>query len=241
MCNLCSALCKTEIHKIGNTVIRIKPSGENGLLCKAGKFSVFALNDLKAQALTNQSKMLQAVKKIVSEADRSNISVVLGPSVTVEEIKSAFNITDNVFAELNPSAAAFRAFEKYGVKSVEDMPYKDVCILVKSTFDNVKKDTLISIDFKQNAEADISIVCAPFVSDSGTYIDTDGVKRLNCAVNSALPTALSVMKALVIKNSDEKFEDVHESSAIHKEIIRNGGAYRQNLSDSFVKTFTDIY
>ena len=163
MCNLCSALCKTEIHKIGNTVIRIKPSGENGLLCKAGKFSVFALNDLKAQALTNQRKMLQAVKKIVS--------------VTVEEIKSAFNITDNVFAELNPSAAAFRAFEKYGVKSVDDMPYNDVCILVKSTFDNVKKSTLIAIDFKQNAEADISIVCTPFVSDSGTYIDTDGIKH----------------------------------------------------------------
>lgn len=241
VCNLCSALCKTEIHKIGNTVIRIKPSGENGLLCKAGKFSVFALNDLKAQALTNQRKMLQAVKKIVSEADRSNISVVLGPSVTVEEIKSAFNITDNVFAELNPSAAAFRAFEKYGVKSVDDMPYNDVCILVKSTFDNVKKSTLIAIDFKQNAEADISIVCTPFVSDSGTYIDTDGIKHLNCAVNSALPTALSVMKALVIKNFDEKSEDVHESSAIHKEIIRKGGAYRQNLSDSFVKTFTDIY
>lgn len=241
VCNLCSALCKTEIHKIGNTVIRIKPSGENGLLCKAGKFSVFALNDLKAQALTNQSKMLHEVKKVVSEADRSNISVVLGPSVTAEEIKSAFNITDNVFAELNPSAAAFRAFEKYGVKSVEDMPYKDVCILVKSTFGNVKKGTLISIDFKQNAEADISIVCAPFVSDSGTYIDTDGVKHLNCAVNSALPTALSVMKALIIKNFDEKSEDVHESSAIHKEIIRKGGAYRQNLSNSFVKTFTDIY
>lgn len=100
VCNLCSALCKTEIHKIGNTVIRINPSGENGLLCKAGKFSVFALNDLKAQALTNQSKMLQAVKKFVSEADRSNISVVLGPSVTVEEIKSAFNITDNVLQSL---------------------------------------------------------------------------------------------------------------------------------------------
>lgn len=139
VCNLCSALCKTEIHKIGNTVIRIKPSGENGLLCKAGKFSVFALNDLKAQMLTTQSKMLHAVEKVVSKADRGNISVVLGPSVTVEEIKSAFNITDNVFAELNPSAAAFRAFEKYGVKSVEDMPYNDVCILVKSTFGNVKK------------------------------------------------------------------------------------------------------
>lgn len=121
------------------------------------------------------------------------------------------------------------------------MPYKDVCILVKSTFDNVKKGTLIAIDFKQNAEADISIVCAPFVSDSGTYIDTDGVKHLNCAIKSALPTALSVMKALIIKNFDEKSEDVHESSAIHKEIIRKGGAYRQNLSDSFVKTFTDIY
>ena len=121
------------------------------------------------------------------------------------------------------------------------MPYNDVCILVKSTFDNVKKSTLIAIDFKQNAEADISIVCTPFVSDSGTYIDTDGIKHLNCAVNSALPTALSVMKALVIKNFDEKSKDVHESSAIHKEIIRNGGAYRQNLSDSFVKTFTDIY
>ena len=49
------------------------------------------------------------------------------------------------------------------------------------------------------------------------------------------------MKALIIKNFDEKSEDVDESSAIHKEIIRNGGAYRQNLSDSFVKTFTDIY
>lgn len=61
---------------------------------------MFALNDLKAQALTNQSKMLQAVKKIVSEADRSNISVVLGPSVTVEEIKSAFNITDDVLQSL---------------------------------------------------------------------------------------------------------------------------------------------
>ena len=48
------------------------------------------------------------------------------------------------------------------------------------------------------------------------------------------------MKALIIKNFDEKSEDVHESSAIHKEIIRKGGAYRQNLSDSFVKTFTDI-
>lgn len=47
-------------------------------------------------------------------------------------------------------------------------------------------------------------MCAPFVSDSGTYIDTDGVKHLNCAVNSALPTALSVMKALIIKNFDEK-------------------------------------
>ena len=76
--------------------------------------------------------------------------------------------------------------------------------------------------FKQNAEADISIVCAPFVSDSGTYIDTDGVRHLNCAVNSALPTTLSVMKALIIKNFDEKSEDVHESSAIHKEINQEG-------------------
>ena len=202
---------------------------------------MFALNDLKAQALTNQSEMLHAAEKVVSKADRSNISVVLGPSVTVEEIKSAFNITDDVFAELNPSAAAFMAFEKYGVKSVEDMPYKDVCILVMSTFDNVKKGTLISIDFKQNTKADISIVCAPFVSDCGTYIDTDGVKHLNCAVNSALPTALSVMKALVNKNFDEKSEDVNKSSAIHKEIIREGGAYRRNLNDSFVETFTDNY
>ena len=241
VCNLCSALCKTEIHKIGNTVIRVKPSGEKGMLCKAGKFSVFALNDLKAQASINQSEMLQTVKKVVSETDRSNISIVLGSSVTSEEVRAAFNITDNVFAELNPSAAAFGAFEKYGVKTVDEMPQKDVCILVKSTFSNAKAHFLISIDFIKNDDADLSIVCAPFVSDCGTYIDTDGVKHLNCAVNSTLPTALSVMKALASEDSDEKAEDVNESLAIHKEIIRNGGAYRQNLSDSFIKTFTDNY
>ena len=84
-------------------------------------------------------------------------------------------------------------------------------------------------------------MCAPFVSDSGTYIDADGVKHLNCAIKSALPTALSVMKALIIKTLMKKPKMIHEASAIHKEIIRKGGAYRQNLSDSFVKTFTDIY
>lgn len=99
---------------------------------------MFALNDLKAQALTNQSKMLQAVKKIVSEADRSNISVVLGPSVTVEEIKSAFNITDDVLQSLI-RLPLHSEHLKIRSKSVEDMPYKDVCILVKSTFGNVKK------------------------------------------------------------------------------------------------------
>lgn len=64
---------------------------------------------------------------------------------------------------------------------------------------------------------------------------------MNCAIKSALPTALSVMKALIIKNFDEKSEDVHESSAIHKEIIREGRAYRLNLNDSLVKTFTENY
>lgn len=245
VCNLCNALCKTEIHSIGNTVTKIAPCGDKGIICKAGKFSIFSLNskeeDIKNLQLTKD--VFKDTEKIIEYATENNtLAIVMGAASTVEEIQSAQRITDNVFGILNENAAAYNAFIKLGVKSVDEIKDEKIVLLVGSTYKSENAVTVISIDCKQNEEADTMLYCAPFTANSGAFIDEDGVKLLNAAVESKLPQATDILNKFAAKNSinnEISLDNLKKSDKIHSKVVKECGNYMLVKDNALIKAFID--
>lgn len=244
VCNLCSALCKTDIRSVGNTVTRVKPAGEKGMLCKAGKFSVFALNSDKIQNYTFSAEAFEDAKNMIKACPRENLAVVLGAASTVEEIKAAFALTSNVYAVLNENAAAYRAFIKFNVQSVDRISNEKVVLLVNSTYAPSAEKVVIAIDCFKNSKADTMLLCAPFTANSGLYIDDDGVKTMCAAIESKLPLAVDILCALS-SNAQEMSENpvaiLLNSDIIHRETVKEGGNYMLIKDNALIDEFIDRF
>lgn len=244
VCNLCNALCKTEIHSIGNTITKVVPLGEKCILCKAGKFSIFALNTKEVKEYKYSKADFDNAKQVVNYAARNNtLAIVMGASSTVEEIKEAQKITSNVYAYLNENAAAYRAFIKFNVKDIENIDDSKVVLLVNSTYEPQNNQTVISIDCFKNSKADTMLCCAPFTSNSGSYFDADGVKCMQAAIKSNLPLAADYLTALNENcNNDDILLDVFKiSDIIHSDIVKECGNYMLIKDNALIKTFIDNF
>lgn len=247
VCTLCSALCKTEVHSVGNTVTKIVPSKGKNIICKAGKFSIFALNS-KEQDLKNLKQTKEALedaKKMVEYAAKNNkLAIVMGASSTVEEIQAAYKITNNVFAYLNNNAAAYNAFVKFGVKAVDEIKDEKIFLLIGSTYEPENDATVISVDCLKNDNADTMLYCAPFTANSGTFIDDDGAKIMRSAVKSVLPCAVELLnefKSQIDSKNEISLDILELSDKIHSKIVKECGNYMLIKDNALIKTFIDNF
>ncbi len=244
VCNFCNALCNIDVRSVGSTVTRVKPSGDKGILCKAGKFGIFALNTEEIKNYKFSKEDLQSAQQTVSYAAKNNtLAIVMGAQSTVEEINEALKITDNVYADLNENAAAYRAFITFGIKDIKNIDASKVILSVGSTYLPQNNETLIAVDCIKNSKADVMLYCAPFTANKGTYIDDDGVKRLCPAVESKLPKAYDILMSLCenTENSSKPLDILKVSDIIHSEIVKDYGNYMSvkdcAVIDAFLKKF----
>lgn len=247
VCNLCNALCKTDVYSIGNTITKVRPHGEKGIICKAGKFSIFSLpnkqQEQKNLELTNSE--FESAKQMVNySAQNKMLAIVMGAASTYEEITAAQKITDNVFACLNENAAAYNNFMKLNIKSVEEIKDEKIVLLVGSTFESNGDVTSISIDCIKNKKADTQLYCAPFTANEGLYLDGNGAKYLCPSVKSKLPKAIDILSEFVLNKdaSKEVTVDIFEKSdKIHSEIVKESGNYMLVKDNALIKAFIDNF
>lgn len=246
VCNLCAALCKTDVRYVGNTVLRCLPYGEKGLLCKGGRFGIFAVN---GEAKGASEAELSALREQIA-AYGSDVAVVLGPTATLEEAAFALMHFPNVYADMQNTAAGFVGARKLGIPSVTAYRGEKAALLL-----DCKKNASITAQFTvalSNAPVegvDAQVFVAPFTANDGTYLKTEttfAVQR--AAVASPLPTALAALAALsgaepqtaaqiaeLLKHG--ALANCTQDTASDREIIRTGGRYFGNTASPLIDGF----
>lgn len=252
VCNFCSALCKTDLRFLGKTVMRSLPVGEQGLLCKGGRFGIFAANN---QLPPVSDEKLSEIAETVKQYGDS-VAVVLGSTVTLEEAAFAKANFPNVYADVTEKSAAFAGVKLIGIEPVSAYRGEKAAILL-----DVKKPAAVSADYTvelsgaYTAESSAQIFTAPFTANSGHYLKADGtVCTQRAAVKTDLPTALAVLSKLCgteEKTADEVFAELQkaypvlanslENGIIEKEVIRNGGGYNWNDNSTIISEFCESF
>lgn len=252
VCNFCSALCKTDVRFLGKTVMRALPVGEQGLLCKGGRFGIFAANN---QLPRVSDEKLAEIANTVNAYDDS-VAVVLGPTATLEEAAFAKAHFAHVYADMTEKSAAFAGAKLLGIAPVSAYGGEKAAILL-----DAKKHTAVTAEYTvelsgaYTAEASAQIFTAPFTANSGHYLKADGaVCAQRAAVKTELPTALAVLASLCgaeVPTADRIFVELQtaypvlansqENGIIEKEVIRNGGGYNWNDNSTVISEFCENF
>lgn len=252
VCNFCSALCKTDLRFLGKTVMRSLPVGEQGLLCKGGRFGIFAANNQLPPV--SDAKLSEIAETVKQYGD--SVAVVLGPTATLEEAAFAKANFPNVYADVTEKSAAFAGVKLIGIEPVSAYRGEKAAILL-----DVKKSAAVSADYTvelsgaYTAESSAQIFTAPFTANSGHYLKADGtVCTQRTAVKTDLPTALAVLSKLCDteeKTADSVFAELQtaypvlanssENGIIEKEVIRNGGGYNWNDNSTVISEFCESF
>ncbi len=248
VCNFCSALCKTDVRFLGKTVMRALPVGEQGLLCKGGRFGIFAANNQLPHV--SDEKLAEIANTVNAYGD--SVAVVLGPTATLEEAAFAKAHFPHVYADVTEKSAAFSGAQLLGIAPVSAYGGEKAAILL-----DAKKHTAVTAEYTvelsgaYTAKASAQIFTAPFTANSGHYLKADGtVCTQRAAVKTELPTALAVLAKLCsaeVPTADGIFAALQtaypvlansqENGIIEKEVIRNGGGYNWNDNSTVISEF----
>lgn len=252
VCNFCSALCKTDVRFLGKTVMRALPVGEQGLLCKGGRFGIFAANNQLPRI--SDEKLAEIANTVNAYGD--SVAVVLGPTATLEEAAFAKAHFPHVYADVTEKSAAFSGAQLLGIAPVSAYGGEKAAILL-----DAKKHTAVTAEYTvelsgaYTAEASAQIFTAPFTANSGHYLKADGtVCTQRAAVKTELPTALAVLAKLCsaeVPTADGIFAALQtaypvlansqENGIIEKEVIRNGGGYNWNDNSTVISEFCENF
>lgn len=252
VCNFCSALCKTDVRFLGKTVMRALPVGEQGLLCKGGRFGIFAANNQLPRI--SDEKLAEIANTVNAYGD--SVAVVLGPTATLEEAAFAKAHFPHVYADVTEKSAAFSGAQLLGIAPVSAYGGEKAAILL-----DAKKHTAVTAEYTvelsgaYTAEASAQIFTAPFTANSGHYLKADGtVCTQRAAVKTELPTALAVLAKLCsaeVPTADRIFAELQtaypvlansqENGIIEKEVIRNGGGYNWNDNSTVISEFCENF
>ncbi len=252
VCNFCSALCKTDVRFLGKTVMRALPVGEQGLLCKGGRFGIFAANNQLPRI--SDEKLAEIVNTVNAYGD--SVAVVLGPTATLEEAAFAKAHFPHVYADVTEKSAAFSGVQLLGIAPVSAYGGEKAAILL-----DAKKHTAVTAEYTvelsgaYTAKASAQIFTAPFTANSGHYLKADGtVCTQRAAVKTELPTALAVLAKLCsaeVPTADRIFAELQtaypvlansqENGIIEKEVIRNGGGYNWNDNSTVISEFCENF
>lgn len=252
VCNFCSALCKTDVRFLGKTVMRALPVGEQGLLCKGGRFGIFAANNQLPHV--SDEKLAEIANTVNAYGD--SVAVVLGPTATLEEAAFAKAHFAHVYADMTEKSAAFSGAQLLGIAPVSAYGGEKAAILL-----DAKKHTAVTAEYTvelsgaYTAEASAQIFTAPFTANSGHYLKADGtVCTQRAAVKTELPTALAVLAKLCsaeVPTADGIFAALQtaypvlansqENGIIEKEVIRNGGGYNWNDNSTVISEFCENF
>lgn len=252
VCNFCSALCKTDVRFLGKTVMRALPVGEQGLLCKGGRFGIFAANNQLPHV--SDEKLAEIANTVNAYGD--SVAVVLGPTATLEEAAFAKAHFPHVYADVTEKSAAFSGAQLLGIAPVSAYGGEKAAILL-----DAKKHTAVTAEYTvelsgaYTAEASAQIFTAPFTANSGHYLKADGtVCTQRAAVKTELPTALAVLAKLCsaeVPTADRIFAELQtaypvlansqENGIIEKEVIRNGGGYNWNDNSTVISEFCENF
>lgn len=252
VCNFCAALCSTDLRYVGNTVMRALPQGERGLLCKGGRFGIFAPNRLMPAATPEQA---QSLCTQLSAFDDS-VAVVLGPTATLEEAAFAKAHYPAVYADASDKSAAFTGLTMLGIPPVSEYHGEKAAILL-----DCKKNAAVQAEFTlalSNAyteTATAQLFTAPFTAVDGTYLKADGtvaVQRAACAAKLPTPLeALARLKNLPVQAPAELMKRLREKhpqlaktndcAIIEEEIVRGGGQYNWNDQSPLIADFCENF
>lgn len=252
VCNFCSALCKTDVRFLGKTVMRALPVGEQGLLCKGGRFGIFAANNQLPHV--SDEKLAEIANTVNAYGD--SVAVVLGPTATLEEAAFAKAHFPHVYADVTEKSAAFSGAQLLGIAPVSAYGGEKAAILL-----DAKKHTAVTAEYTvelsgaYTAEASAQIFTVPFTANSGHYLKADGtVCTQRAAVKTELPTVLAVLAKLCsaeVPTADRIFAELQtaypvlansqENGIIEKEVIRNGGGYNWNDNSTVISEFCENF
>ncbi len=249
VCNFCSALCKTDLRFVGKTVMRALPAGDKGLLCKGGRFGIFAANNqlpaLTAEALANIADALNTYG--------DSVAVVLGPTATLEEISFAKQNFPSVYADVHAYSAAKDGVKLLKIPSVSEYKGEKAVVLL-----DCKRPAALTAEYTvllSNAYADFAdaqIFTAPFTACDGTYLKGETVCSLHAAVKTELPTVLEALSALcneqaqtaqaifsTLKDAYPVLQTAKADTAVEKATVRDGGKYHFNDQSVSIAEFCD--
>ncbi|MEG2396438.1 MAG: NAD(P)-binding protein [Oscillospiraceae bacterium] len=240
VCNFCNALCKTDIRYIGNTVIKSLPFGENGILCKGGKFGVFAATQ-NAKPINSVIEVKNQLKKYKSD----EIAFIAGSTTTFEEASLINKISKNLYTTANEFSAGYVGLEHFNAKtSFDNFNFKAVILVEAELPTEVKnQEYVVSINCEKNDDANSNIIVSPFTAKNGTYITKEKeYAELNKVACFDLPNTKTVLAELFDTNFDYiKLNGYCEKVKIDKETIKSGGNFKKIQDNKTINKFKKMF
>ncbi|MEG1835251.1 MAG: NAD(P)-binding protein [Oscillospiraceae bacterium] len=240
VCNFCNALCKTDIRYIGNTVIKSLPFGENGILCKGGKFGIFAATQ-NAKPINSVIEVKNQLKKYKSD----EIAFIAGSTTTFEEASLINKISKNLYTTANEFSAGYVGLEHFNAKtSFDNFNFKAVILVEAELPTEVKnQEYVVSINCEKNDDANSNIIVSPFIAKNGTYITKEKeYAELNKVACFDLPNTKTVLAELFDTNFDYiKLNGYCEKVKIDKETIKSGGNFKKIQDNKTINKFKKMF
>lgn len=193
VCNFCSALCPVDLRSVGKTILRALPHGEQGLLCKGGRFGIFAADN---HAAPTPRERIAEIAETLSQY-KNQTAVVVGPTATLEEMAFAKAHFSAVYAAMQPTAAAYAGAKLLGIPMLQAVVAEPAVVLLDCA-PSVCAETAYTV-LLSNADAaaaSAQIRIAPFTATNGTYLQGETPCVLRAAVRTDLPTGLEALAAL---------------------------------------------
>lgn len=252
VCTFCSALCPVDLRYLGKTVMRALPAGEKGLLCKGGRFGIFAANTKMPPVPRERVEAMR--EKLASFGD--SVAVVLGPAASLEEAAFAKAHFPAVYMDATEKSAGFAGMRLLGVEPVCAYRGERAAVLLDCKKpDAVTAEYTLSLSNAYTETASEQLFTAPFTAQSGTYLRADGsLGVLRAAFLSPLPTALAALGLLCgeqapdasallsgLKAQYPALAAAKESAPAAKEVVRAGGYYNWNDHSPVIADFCDNY
>lgn len=174
ICTFCSNLCAVDYRYIGSTLTRALPQGEKGILCKGGRFGIFAYGDKFSASEDEYNSALKGLENYSG----SDFAVVAGARISAETALVLKRLADEKCAKAyalgDENCGNFYALQRLGFEKADKLPENIKSVLAVETNINLSSCEYRA-EFSSLPEKALALN-SPY-SENGTFYDKLGNEK----------------------------------------------------------------
>lgn len=214
ICTFCSNLCSVDYRYIGNTVTRALPQGDSGILCKGGRFGIFAYSDkFSVKNTDDYDKIFERLE----EYNGDDFAVVTGARISTESALALKRYADEkgscafVFGDEN--CGNFYALNALGYKKTASLPNGVKAVLTVDAdgdfdFSQLQYGAVLTCCPSEQRADTVLPLNSPY-SEDGVYFDKYGnIKRQKVFIAPCAPSLADTVNS----HLKEKISDLTDAA-----------------------------